>query len=257
MHLLQIIGSIRGQENNPLIPRELELELQGVSKRARSGSLSNAEEPYERVAQRRELVEDDWRASSSSSFNWQDSSDWNKHGSWSEDWWNEDAWKVDTAAKNESSNMSSSGRDLPIYFAGQTLPLYCGKVLDREGLIDGITALEFVKRFHRVMTDRLYHCYVCRKPFKYQGTRTAPFYGDFVNKKWSSMQELVEMFNNGQTDARWICVPCKAKQLGTDKLFKVATDMRCSPASAEALRRMADNEIRQEKYGFEVPRGRK
>ena len=71
------------------------------------------------------------------------------------------------------------------------------------------------------------------------------------------MQELVEMFNNGRTDARWICVPCKAKQLGTSNLYQVATDMGCSPDSTEAQRRIADNKRRQTMIGFGIPRGRK
>ena len=78
-----------------------------------------------------------------------------------------------------------------------------------------------------------------------------------MKKEWSSMKEFVEMFNKGKTDARWICVPCKAKQLGTREWYDVATDMRCTPASAGAQKRMEDNKIRQAIYGFNIPRGRK
>ena len=72
------------------------------------------------------------------------------------------------------------------------------------------------------------------------------------------MKHLVKLFSEGKADARWICVPCRAVELGTEdnpNYQEALKDLRCNPDAKEAQRRHYDNEMRQWKVGFSIPRG--
>ena len=133
----------------------------------------------------------------------------------------------------------------------QEVEIDCRHVIDASGLIDGIREEEFKKRFDRRVRERVYYCCVCSNSFRYQ-TRTASFYGDYVHKTWSDTLELVEMFNRRQTDARWICVRCAARDRNTTNWYHVASEMRATPNRVEASRRIRSTESRRAVHNFPI-----
>ena len=66
---------------------------------------------------------------------------------------------------NSNHDEREDNRDGYIACAGQPRSIFCGRHMDSHGLIDGITAATFVKRFDVSVKKRIYYCCECKKSF--------------------------------------------------------------------------------------------
>ena len=175
---------------------------------------------------------------------WRGQDDWvckdsSKKGKWDSNWEGSNTY---LAEKFMAEKLKQEMRISTVHFR------------DKGGNIDNIPELNYILRFHRDLSERVYYCYKCQRRFPFQENRTTPSYGNYVHKTWNSLQNLVQMFSEGKTRAQWICVPCKTVELGGN--FRQALrDLKCKPDSEQAQRRHEDNKARMGKYGFEIPRG--
>ena len=265
-YLIRIIRAFGSKEEKemkivPNIPEEKE------SKRARMTLSTEEDTPMNKkeISNSCEQSESDepssctaerWPPWSEVEQDWQSWSSYEWHTHWS---WHESSPQDSMARASATVYRPMTSRPTAkasTHRAYQEVEINCAHVKGANGLIDGIREEEFKKRFNHKMRARVYYCHLCQKRFGYQ-YHTAAFYGDFVNRIWNDTLELVEMFNDGRTDARWRCVRCEARQRNATNWYDVATEMRATPNRIEASNRIKDTECRQAFFNFPVPRERR